>query len=251
MTTDTIIIGAALYLFFKGWHRGFLRTLLGPVSLLIGCAMGFMYYHRTQNLVLSFGISIISPFIITILVSAMLKLWHKAVNDKASLPFSSRLLGSIISILWGGSYLAITLISIGIIPIRSGWFEKIQNDVTTSKSYTLLVKWTGNKIPATSIDMKKISDIYKDPSAMEKFQSTKEFKSLIEDERLKEIFSDETTAEQIRNKDFSKLLSNPKIQAVFQDKELLEKVFALNKIIMEEEPGKKTTKSQPRVIDIE
>ena len=253
MTTDHIILGALLLLFLKGWFQGFLKTLLGPAALIIGCAMGFVYYQKTQSLAMSLLISITSPFILTILISLILKFWHKAVNNNAPLPLISRLLGSLISVAWGGSYLAILLILIGIIPIRFGWFEKIQKNVTTSTSYALLAQWSGGRLSTTSLDMKRISEIYRDPAAFKKFQSTKEFEDLIGDERLKELFSDEKTAEQLRSQNLSQLLSNPKIQAVLQDKELLKKVFALNKKIMEEgletTPAEEPKANLPKVIE--
>ena len=66
--------------------------------------------------------------------------------------------------------------------------------------------------------------------------------------------SDEELAEQIQNKDYGKLLANPKIQSIMQDKQLLEKMFALNKKIMEESldevPSNISTENQPKVIDI-
>jgi len=237
ITTDSIILIILCYFFYKGWRKGFLKTLLGPVALLIGCFMGFSHYHKTQDITTSLVISIISPFVITILASLVLKLWNKAVNNDDPLPLASRLMGSAFSILWGGGYLAMMVLLIGIMPVRFGWFEKVQDDVLASKSYALVNHWAGDKIPIASLDVKKITNVLQNPEALEQFESTEEFETLMGDDLLKELFADEETAEQIRTKNYSQLLANPKMQAVFQNPELLKKIFALNKKIMEEGLG--------------
>ena len=232
--TDYITIGALFYFFYNGWRKGFLKTLLGPISLIAGCVIGYSHYQKTQNIATSLAICVISPFIINILASMILKLWHKAVNNDIPPSMISRLSGSAFSILWGGSYVAIMLILIAVVPLRFGWFEKVQNDVLGSRSYALINERVGDKIPDGLLDIKKVVSILQDPAKLEKFESSEEFKVLKKDTRLKELFADEETAEQIRNKDYGGLLSNPKMQSVFQDKELLKKIFALNKRIAEE-----------------
>jgi len=205
--------------------------------MVIGCLMGFVYYQRTRNITASLGICVVSPFIITILISILLRLWNKALGKGKSVSPLSCLLGSVFSVLWGGSYLVLLLILIGILPIRSGWLKNIQDDVSASKSYTIINHLIAKKTPLASLDVKRIANIFEDPSKLEKLESTREFKTLMADERLKNLFADEETAEQIRNKDYGKLLSNPKMQAVFEDKNLLEKMFSLNKKIIDEQMG--------------
>ncbi len=246
--TDYITIAAFLYFFFNGWRKGFLKTLLGPLSLIIGCFAGFAYYQKTQNMAMSLGISILGPFAINILASIVLRLWHKAVNGDIPLSPINRISASALSILWGGSYLALMLLLIGITPLKISWFEKMQNDVLASKSYAFIDRQIGNKMPDTILDVKKITGLLKDPEKLEKFQSTEEFKALSSDELLKDILSDEETAEQIKSQDYGALLANPKIQEVFQNEELLKKIFALNKRIAEELPEEE---SDPKIIRIE
>ncbi len=233
MVTDYIIIFALLYLFYRGWSRGILRMLIGPLSFVTCCIAGFFYYQKTQNIATSLLICIISPFILTICASLTLKLWSSTVSNKAFPSPLSRMLGSLFSILWGGSYLILLLIMIEMIPARFGWLERIQNNIAVSKSYSLFNNLIKDQIPAASIDLKKITHMIHDPSVIEEFESTKEFQDFAKDERLKAIFSDEEISEQIRNKNYSQLLSNPKIQAIFSDQELFEKLLALNKRIME------------------
>lgn len=201
---------------------------------------------------LSLGICIISPFAITFLVSIILKLWHKAVNDDAPLPVVSRLFGSVFSILWSGSYLVLLLILIAMTPLRIAWYEKIQADVLASKTYTFIDGQISAKMPSSFLNMKSVTDILKDPNKLKAFESTEEFQALQEDERLKDLLSDEDLAEQVKNQDYQALLSNPKMQAVFRDKELLRKLFALNKRIAQENPEEEPEEdSGPKIIEIQ
>jgi len=146
------------------------------------------------------------------------------------------------------------LILIGLLPIKSGWFEKIQNNVTASKSYNIIYQLIDSKLPATSDDINNLTTIFEDPAKLEKLRSTKEYKTFMEDDNLKEIFSDEETVEQISNKEYGKLLANPKILSMFQNEQLLKKIFALNKKMMEQglsdDASGKTTKRQPKMINI-
>ncbi len=232
MTTDYIALFILSYFFYRGWRKGFLRTILGPIALLACCIAAFLYYQESQNIAISFLICIIGPFALTILVSVLLKLWNKTVNDKITYSPLSRFSGGTFSLLWGGGYVVMFLLFIAFIPLKFEWFTKIQNDVTESKSYALVSQWTDNKIPATALDIGEISQAFKDPEKLKDLESTSEFKDLIEDERFKEIFTDEEIAEYIQTKNFSQLLTNPKIHALLQDKEVIDKIFAFNKKIM-------------------
>ena len=253
MITDYIMLGALLYFFIKGWHKGALKTLLGPIALIVGCVIAFLYYRQTQNIPISLSICFLSPFALRIVASLALKFWDKTVNKETSLSIPSRVLGSIFGVLWSGSYLVMMLILIGFIPLHVSWFEKIRNDVAASKSYDAIYQFMDKKTPSIASNINKITAIIENPAILRQFQSTKEFETLIEDDTLQEIFSDEELAEQIQNKDYGKILANPKIQSIMQDEQLLEKMFALNKKIMEESfddelsAGRET--SEPEVIN--
>ena len=254
MITDSIMLAALLYFFYRGWRKGALRTLLGPITLIAGFCAAFIYYQQTRNIPISLLICFLGPIALKVFISLMLKIWDKATDKKIPLSLFSRLFGSFFNILWSGSYVVLLLISIGLIPMRFGWLEKIQDDVVVSKSYTMIYQFMENRAPATSGDIKKLTAIFQNPDKLKQFQSTKEFKALMADDSLKEIFSDKEIVEQIQNKDYGKLLTNPKIQSVFQNEQVLKKMFALNKKIMTErlddEVPDGATENQPNVINI-
>lgn len=253
MTTDYVVLISIIYFFYKGWKKGVLRTLLGPISLVIGGYVGFAHYQKTQDMITGLLICIISPFILTILGSAILKIWHSAVEKKDYIPTPSRFIGGIFSALWGSTYLIMMLVMIAIIPAKFEWFEPIQKNVAMSNSYIFVNEWLSKKVPAASFDIKKLTSAFEDPETLRRVESTKEYNDLMSDPNLKEIFTDEETAKQIEEKNYTQLLSNSKIQAVFQDEALLKKVFALNKKILQDDPAEETTQepAQPKIINIE
>ncbi len=254
MITDSIMLAALLYFFYRGWRKGALRTLLGPITLIAGFCAAFIYYQQTRNIPISLLICFLGPIALKIFISLMLKIWDKATDKKVPLSIFSRLFGSLFSILWSGSYIVLFIISIGLLPMRFGWLEKIQDDVAASKSYTIIDQFMKSWIPATSGDIKKLTAIFQNPDKLQQFQSTKEFKALMTDDNLKEIFSDKEIVEQLQNKDYGKLLTNPKIQSIFQNEQVLKKMFALNKKIMTERLDDKVldaaTENQPNVVNI-
>jgi len=50
MTTDYIVLGALLLFFINGWRKGVLKTLLAPISMIIGCLGALLYYRQTHNI---------------------------------------------------------------------------------------------------------------------------------------------------------------------------------------------------------
>jgi len=250
MITDLIMLGALFFFFIRGWRKGLLKTSLAPIALIVGCLLGYLHYQQTQDIAISLSICVLSPFALRILATLILALWDKAVNKGVPLSFSSKVLGSILGILWSGSYLVMLLITIGFIPLRAEWFAKIQKDVLASKSYTAVHQYMDKKTPSISSGIDNIAAIIENPSKLQRFQSTKEFETLIEDNTLKEIFADEELVEQIQKKDYGNLLTNPKIQSIMQDGQLLEKIFAMNRKIIEENldegliPGEMESKSK-------
>ena len=235
--TDYITTAAILYFAQKGWRKGLMKMVLGPVSLAAGIIIGVVYYHKSHNMTISFLAGTVSPFVIRFLATFLLALWVKSSNEKPSLSTSSRLTGCAFSILWGGCYVVAFLILLGLAPMRFGVLEKIHADVTGSKSYAILNRWMGKKSPVTSSNLAKISNVLSNPQQLEKYKTTEEFNTLMEDKQLQGILADEEITVQLNHQDYAKLLTNPKIQAIFQNEQLVRKIMALNKVILESETG--------------
>jgi hypothetical protein len=255
MITDYIVAGALLYYLYSGWRNGALKTLLGPIAMVMGCLLGFIYYLRTHHFGTSLLICVLSPFALKWLGALALGLWNKTGNKVIPPSFVSRLFACALSVLWYGSYVVLILILIGFLPVRLRWFKAVRGDALASKSYRTIQGFLGEKMPAAAGDIEKVAAILKSPEKFRHFQTTQEFKAVAEDGKLGEIFADEEIAALIERHDYIKLMGNPKIQALMQNEELLKKMFALNKKIMEESPEGESTeapmKNPPKVISIE
>lgn len=227
-----VIIRIILVLFFiKGWMKGFFKSLLGPISLIIGVLLSIAYYKESNNLFYSFLFSFFSPIIIRIALGFAVKVFSSSDdNKKKKLPsLISSLLGACFCTIWNGFYIALILLIIGIAPIKNEKFQKVQNNILNSQTYNYLRKFTGNKIPTTTNDIKEVTSILQDPKKLEELRQSKEFKQLVDDEKLQTLLNDPETIRQIEEKDFGKLFSNPAIQEIMKDKELLKKFLEVNK----------------------
>lgn len=237
--TDTIILVSLLYFFYQGWRRGFLGTLVGPVSLVIGLMTAFFYYQKTQNLILSLLISILGPFILNIAFRLTLALWKKVIGEETSLSLMSRFLGSCLNILWRGTWLILILIFIAMMPANIPVLKRIQEDVTHSTAHALIAHWLGDKVPGASLDIQKVSSAFQDPAALKEILESEEVQAILTNEKFREVLSDEKVAEDLREKNYSALLTSPKMQTIFQDKELMQKFFTIQKEIMKNYVNKK------------
>jgi len=207
---------------------GFLRTLLGPISLIIGTILAYLYYAKEGSLVFTLLISILAPFIINFLLIIILKAWNKALNKDKSLSLMSRLTAGTMSIIWSGIWITLTLTFLIIAPIELAWYKNLRKDVLESKTYYLVDKVIGNKITGSARNLNQVTNIFKDPQRLKKLSSTEEYRELISDKKIQALLSDNETLAQIENQEISKLISNSKIQDLMKDKEVLKKIFALH-----------------------
>lgn len=239
--TDTVVLILLGYLFYAGWSKGFLRTLLGPLSLILACMAGFSYYQHTRSLVPSLMIGILGPFILNILFSFSINVWHTTVNQGTPPSTLSRVLGCGFSLLWGGSYLILVLISIMIIPADFSWLKAMREDLRHSQTHAVLSRWIAEKTPLKTMDIPKITAMLQDPVHRPQIESLEEYKSLMEEDALKEVFSDEETLRQIQEKNIAELLANPKIQAALQNEEIVKKLLDLNVKIIQQSAEPQTS----------
>lgn len=230
--TDLIVAIALICFLSTGWEKGFLRSILGPVSLVIACIFAYFYYLETEDLIMALLISIIGPFILNFLASSILKLWNKATKEEKP-PFSfGSFLGAVFSAFWSGSILILTIIFLAIIPSNNRFYVEIRNDIIKSHTFTFVNKIAGDKIPIAIFDFQATIEAFQDPEKLEELESSQAYQDIVNNKNIKALLSDETTLEQIQNKDIGQLLKNPNMQAILKDKELLKKFLELNKEIL-------------------
>ena len=232
--TDIIVVILLSFNFIRGWFKGLLRSLLGPISLIIASIASYTYYLKTHDFTLSLVMGILGPFAVHITLAILLKIWHKTVGNGKGLSIFSRILGGGFCLLWSGSILVLMLMLITMVNLNFSWVNKMQTDVLNSRSYTLINRYTGDRLPSQANGMQAMANIFEDPEKLKSLESTKEYKAIMGNEKIKSLFKDQKVLKQIQNQEIMKLLSNPKITAILKDEELIKNFFALNKKILEE-----------------
>lgn len=232
--TDSVVLALTLYFLYRGWSRGLLRTLVGPVALIAGCLGAFIYYAQTRNIIVAFIISIAAPLILNIFLSVALAVWHKMTKTENPISPASRALGAGLCVLWGGINILLIIVLIAVIPLNAFWAERIRQDIFNSATYSLIGRWTKHLVPGKSIDIRSVSQVLKDPEQMQNLQSSAEYQAVWGDKSLQELMADEGIMRDIREKNFARLLANPKMQAVMKDPALVKKILDMNIKIMEQ-----------------
>ncbi len=233
--TDVIFAFSCLIFLCTGWQKGFLRTILGPVSLILGAIISYIYYLYTKNLIVSLVIGILGPFFLKMALSLGLNVWNKTVSNRMPAPLLSRLSGSLFNLLWSGGLLLLCLLLVVMIPANLFNFniEKIQSDIRKSLSFSFIGKGVLNKVLGIE-DVHETLTIFNNEGQMEKLKNSKEFHALAEDQRVQDVLHDETTLKQIQDKDFVHLVTNPKMLSLLNDPSLMKKLMAVHAQMMKE-----------------
>ncbi len=211
--TDIIILTCCAFLIWKGMLQGFLGSLLGPLGLILGSVISFVYYSLTKNLLISLCIGLLGPFILTWVFRMFL---HSLRNPNKELSMLSQFSGALLSLTWGLTIIIITLLLLTLIPpIKNPLVQKIYKDIHASFFYSLIKPL--NPLKST------------DSPIVDKKTSQKNIEELSKDKRIQEIINDPTIADAIKRKDYASLISNPKIAELMKDPQLIKKMLAVNK----------------------
>jgi hypothetical protein len=226
--TDKILIFAALILFWRGWNKGILRTIFGPIALVVCSILSYLYYLWTHDLVMAAAIGIVAPIVLNIIFSIMLNLLASG-KEKNSISIFSRTIAALLNLLWGEFIIVTILITVLMLPFELPSLNKYKTDIKTSLIYSFF-KPTMDGIFKTNhiqpLDPGKVASL-SDPKKLEILQRTPEFQGLVNDPRIQDLLNDPTIGEQIQNKQIAELMKNPKFLELTRDPELLKKFMAL------------------------
>jgi hypothetical protein len=227
--TDYVVLAAVLLFGFLGARKGVLKTILGPISLLITSLFAFIYYKTTDDLTVTLVIAILGPFVLKLLFSLIIAIFNKIANKKEKISVPGQLLGALISIIWSVTILVFSIYLATLIPLNNPLINKVQNDIFSSRTYALLNKLTGNKASSSAKKMSRLTDALKDPESLKKLEVSPEYLKLKQNEIFQELLKDEKTVKQLQEKNIAALMQNPKIQELLKNKEFINALFELNK----------------------
>jgi len=225
--TDKIIFFAVILLLWRGWSKGILRTIFGPIALIICSVLSYAYYLYTRDMVIAAAIGIVAPIVLNILFSIMLNLISHDKDKNTSL--IGRIIAALLNLLWGGFIIAVMLFTILMIPFDLPLLQRAQKDIERSSSYVLIkpvIDQTLQKHNVQPIDPSKLAAL-SDPKKMEEVEKTEEYQSLVNDKRIQDILNDPSVNDLIERKQIAQLMQHPKILELTRDPELLKKFLAL------------------------
>jgi uncharacterized membrane protein required for colicin V production len=251
-TTDIISAVCLIFFFYRGWAKGFLRNILGPVSLILSCVLAAIYFRETKNMITSLLIGILGPFALNILFSVLIAVWNKTMDGKKDPSQISRLLGAGVSLLWGGFHLVLILALISLAPGNAGWMKNLKSDVLQSRSYTMVILWIKKLSLEAFPDIGKTAMLLRDPGYSQKLRSLPGYAELMRDQTIRHLLSDEDLMQKLKNCDIKEMVTNPKTRAVFQNPALLKKLMDLNIKMIEQNMEENSDEAvKPRWMEIE
>jgi len=244
MTTD-IVIGFFLILFiWEGWSNGLLRTLIGPVCVILCCLFASLYFDVTDNIVIAFFIAVAGSVILGIIVSVLFMWWRKSVDKKyrnAVFP-GSRTAGAAISLTWLGGLTIAAFLLFAFLPTSLNAMQKIQQDIDQSR----ICQWSSDNI-FTRMPLSRrifsVLSIFKDKERLTELTNSIEFKTFLADPKVEAIAQDPRIVQLCENKRIVTLLFHPKITGLLRDSRVMQKLTRVIKMVYAEEPTK--TKEEP------
>jgi len=228
-TTDLVVLLLLIFYIYRGWRKGILRSLIGPVSLVICGMIAMIHYDLNENMITSLSIAVGGAFILTILLSVVLSLMRLTVDKEYRdyVFWGSRLLGSIFNLVWKGALLGFFLIALSLIPSNLFGLQKAHDDIVGSFSYSVAHRLTSSIKPTK--ELMETFDLINDSHYMDKLAETDEYEQLMNDEKIQELREDPEIAKMMDEKNISGLMSNPKIIEMLQDDEFMLKINELSR----------------------
>jgi hypothetical protein len=201
--TDIVVASVLLFLTINGASQGFLRSAVGPASMMLSTLAAWLIHATTKNIGITLLAGLLGPFVLGWIFALVFKL----LLPKHETPVPSlisRIGGALLNIGWGMPLLAGGVVLLALVPINQPTLVSMRQDVLRSFTYTTMrplfhLPDPQQKALATAKTI--------DPANSE----------LLKDERLQEVLKDPALLEAIENKDFAKILSNPKIVAMSMD----------------------------------
>lgn len=215
---DKIIILLLCLFFLSGWLRGFLKSLIGPISFLFCFISAVIFYDLNYNILMATFIAIFGTIALTItlniLLMASLSTVNKEFRGKAFLV--SRILGSAINTLWQGNIMFIMIILLSAIPIHNEKFEKLQNQALESKiliHYYQKIIYPNNRLTAITMSLAML----RDPEKMQIITNTPEFTTFYADPKVQEFINDPQVIEATETQNSFKLMQSASLRQLVTD----------------------------------
>ncbi|MBZ0167415.1 MAG: hypothetical protein K8I00_11470 [Candidatus Omnitrophica bacterium] len=231
---DLGVVVLILYYLGRGWTKGFVGSLIGPISLFLGAGISYMYFQQTHNIMISGIISFFGPILIHITLSVVTNVSTYGTGKKPDPLLISSLFGSLFSVAWGGGILVVLMLMVMVLPPQLPSVGKFQERLALTKSYQLVNTVTGNFSLYSSMPVQTFMNIMENPEQMAALQSSEEYQNFINDDRIKSLFHDPEMQQYVKDKNIAKMLADKRMIDILQDEDLLSKIFTVQRLIIEQ-----------------
>ena len=232
MVTDYIVFALLIVFLISGWAKGIVRTLIGPLSLMISVFASTFYFDLSQDLgnCILFGLA--GTLLLTAIGYITLFIVRRTISPESRdyIFWGSRVLGALVSVLWKGILLSFLIVFITVLPPTIFGFEAAQKNIKDSLSYDTINKEIIARIPLAQ-NIKEFLTLLDSPERLEKVKATKEFQDLIQDPKMQDLLKDFEVVEAVNRKDVLRLLFDRKIVALLNDKVFVQKFLAFSKVM--------------------
>ncbi|MCD4779880.1 MAG: CvpA family protein [Candidatus Omnitrophica bacterium] len=233
---DYVIILCCTYFIWRGYHKGFLRSVIGPVSLMICTALAYFHYQKNEDLKIALLLASFGPFLLALILNLFLFTWNKMTKEKEEdLSQLSRFIGGLFHLIWKGSFMIIVIYLLTLLPAPAifPWISTIQEKIYHSNSYLFIQSITKNRLP-TAESVAQVTKTINDPKKIIKIKNSEEYQALMGEEDFIEFIEDEEIKKMVEEKNMAKLISHPKIRSLLNNKELMKNILKMNAKILSE-----------------
>lgn len=232
-TIDLIVVVLVLYYIFRGWSKGFVGSLIGPVSLFLGAGISYMYFRQSHNLMIAGIISFFCPILIHITLSVVTNVSTYG-HRKSEPSLISSIFGSLISVGWSGGILVLMMLMINVLPPQLPSVAAIQERLALTKSYQMVNHFTGSFSIYSSMPIQTFMTVLENPEQLAALQSSSEYQSFVSDDRIKALMSDPEIQAAVEDRNIGKMLADKRMIDLLQDEDLVSKIFAVQGLIIEQ-----------------
>ncbi|MDE2009491.1 MAG: CvpA family protein [Candidatus Omnitrophica bacterium] len=218
--TDVAVFIFSTFFLIRGYSAGFVNSLLGPFSIIIGTLISVIYYETTSHLLTSLALGLLAPVFLYGVLKAVVKMWSKATDTDVKPNFISSVAGAVLNLVWGWVFIVLFLLLMAFLPPMGRISTAVHDDVLRSASYAAAKPWQEVFFPFANKNAAGASGNTDD-----------DVQSLSQDPRFRGVLHDPQIQHDIDTHNIVKLMNNPKImeltKQILSDPATFKKVLAI------------------------
>ncbi|MEW5894619.1 MAG: hypothetical protein AB1650_02505 [Candidatus Omnitrophota bacterium] len=233
---DFIFIALLFFFLYRGFTKGFLRSMVGPVCLAFWSIIGIMHYDLGDNIISSVMVTIFGSVISTTVILFIFLLGRTQVHKQHRhyVFLGSRLLGAAANLFWNGLLVAVLATLLSLTPRSFLGLEQTQQQIQQSRSYILFYRYLINPFPLVK-DIQMTMAVLSDYNQLDRFKDSPQYQNVFSDPKIQNVINNPSIMDKIYSKDAITLLQTPQIQALLKDEKLMMKVSELGRLVYREQ----------------